>query len=341
MKNNTQIGTLGEKELIKLIEELVLKKTGKKLLRDDSVFFDIQEDTTSRHIVLNSDMLVSTTDVPRLMNSHQIGRKAVIMNVSDLLVKGVIPKGVIISFGLPRDLIREKFMDIVKGIIDCSAQFNMDYIGGDINETHELIINPTVFGFKNPSTIIYRKGAKVGDVLVANNKFGLTGVGFDILLNKNRDPKHFPKYQRSIKSVLEPSISGREALILSDSNLATASIDSSDGLYKSLQDLMLSNPNLGFEITFNKALIASEAFEFCEEFNVSLEELVFNGGEEFIHLFTIDPRDLLKAQKEIQSKSAQIFKIGKVTSEKNISILKEGEKKEIKNYGFEHFGKKA
>lgn len=339
MKNNTQIGNLGEKKLIKLIEELVLKKTGKLLLRDDSFFFEIQEDTTSNNIVLNSDMLVSTTDVPRLMTSHQIGSKAVIMNVSDLLVKGVIPKGMIISFGLPKDLRKHEFIDIVKGIIDCSAQFNMDYIGGDINETNELIINPTVFGFKNPSSIIHRKGAKVGDILIANNKFGLTGVGFDILLNKNRDPKHFPNYQRSIMSVLEPSISGMEALILSENNLATASIDSSDGLYKSLHDLMLSNPKLGFEIMFNEDLIALEAIEFCDEFNVSLEELVFNGGEEFIHLFTINPRDLSKAQKEIQSKSGQIFKIGKVTSDKKVTILKEGEKKEIKNYGFEHFGK--
>ena len=38
MKNNTQIGNLGEIKLIKLIEELVLKKTGKELLRDDSFF---------------------------------------------------------------------------------------------------------------------------------------------------------------------------------------------------------------------------------------------------------------------------------------------------------------
>ena len=39
MKNNTHIGNLGEIKLIKLIEELVFKKTGKKLLRDDSFFF--------------------------------------------------------------------------------------------------------------------------------------------------------------------------------------------------------------------------------------------------------------------------------------------------------------
>ncbi|MFX1309324.1 MAG: thiamine-monophosphate kinase [Promethearchaeota archaeon] len=340
MKNNTQIGNLGEIKLIKLVEELVLKKTGKELLRDDSFFFDFKDEKSNRNIVLNSDMLVSTTDVPTLMNSEQIGRKSVIMNVSDLLVKGVKPRGIIISFGLPKDLKKNEFIDLVKGIIDCSIQFDLDYIGGDINETKELLINPTVFGFKNPSAIIYRKGVKVGDILTANNKFGLTGVGFDILLKRKGNLKDFPEYKRSIMSVLEPAISGDEALILSENKLASASIDSSDGLYKSLRDLMLSNPNLGFEIDFNEELIDKEAIKYSKECNASLEKLVLNGGEEFIHLFTIKHRDFIRAQKEIQSKGGQIFKIGKVISNERISISKEGEKKEIKDYGFEHFIKR-
>ncbi len=341
MNNNLQIGVLGETRLIKLIEELVLKKTGKELLNDDSFFFDFKDMISNRNIVLNSDMLVSTTDVPPLMNYYQIGKKSVIMNVSDLLVKSVKPKGIIISFGLQKELKKKEFIDLVNGIIDCSVKFDLDYIGGDINETKELIVNPTVFGFKNPSTIIYRKGINVGDILVANNKFGLTGVGFDILLNREGDHQDFPNYKRSIMSVLEPEISGNEAFILSERNLATSSIDSSDGLSKSLYDLMISNPNLGFEIDFNDDLIDLEAIKYSNEFNVSLEKLVLNGGEEFIHLFTIDPKDFDAAQKKIQSKGGQIFKIGKAISEESVFIFKEGERKEIRSYGFEHFNKKA
>lgn len=341
MKNNPKIGNLGEIKLIKLIEELVLQKTGKELLSDDSFFFDFKNKNLNGNIVLNSDMLVSTTDVTPLMNSYQIGRKSVVMNISDLLVKGVKPRVIIVSFGLPKELKKHEFIDLVNGIIDCSVKFELDYIGGDINETKELIINPTVFGFKNPSAIIYRKGIKLGDILVTNNKFGLTGVGFDILLNRKGDYQDFPNYTRSIMSILEPEISGNEAFILSERNLATASIDSSDGLSKSLQDLMLSNPNLGFEINFNEDLIDAEAIQYSKEFNISLEKLVFTGGEEFIHLFTIDPKDFNTAQKEIQSKGGQIFKIGKVISEDYVVIIKEGKKKEIKSYGFEHFSKEA
>ena len=63
MKNNLQIGKLGEKKLLKILEALVLEKSGKELLNDDSFFFDFENRNLDGNIVLNSDMLVSTTDV--------------------------------------------------------------------------------------------------------------------------------------------------------------------------------------------------------------------------------------------------------------------------------------
>ena len=337
MNNNPQIGNLGEFRLIKLIEDLVSRKTGKELIRDDSFFYDLKDKDLDKNLILNSDMLVSTTDIPTQMNSYQIGRKSVIMNISDLIVKGVTPRGIIISLGLPNQLKRDDFINLINGIIDSCIKFNIDYIGGDINETKEIIINPTIFGFKNPSTVIYRKGLETDNLLVANNRFGLTGVGFDILLNKNADPSIFRNYERSIMSVLEPEIPGQEAFILSQHNFVTSSIDSSDGLAKSLTDLMLSNPKYGFEIDFNEDLIDPEASRYSQEFKVPLEKLVFNGGEEFIHLFTINPKSFDAAQKVVNANGGQIFKIGKVISEGKIYFLKENEKFELKSRGFEHF----
>ena len=251
------------------------------------------------------------------------------------------PRGLIISLGLPITFKKMEFIDLLNGIIDYGNAFELDYLGGDINETKELVINPTVFGFKKLSAVIFRKGINVGDVLAANDKFGLTGVGFDILLNRDGDLFDLKNYNRSIKSVLEPKISGNEAYILSERGLATSSIDSSDGLFKSLQDLMLSNPSLGFEIYFNEDLIDPEAIRYSKDFNISLEKLIFNGGEEFIHLFTLDPKNYSLAQKEIESKNGQLIIIGRVISEDNIFIVQEGKRKQIKSYGFEHFSKKA
>lgn len=337
MNNNPSVRNLGEIKLIKFIEELILKKTGKALIRDDSFFFSLKGKKLDDLLVLNSDMLVSTTDVPPQMSFYQMGWKSVLMNLSDLIVKGVKPRGMIISLGLPREIKKGDFIDMVTGMIECSLKFKIDYIGGDINETKELIINPTIFGFRNPSKIIYRKGIGTNNILTINNKFGLTGVGFDILLKRKGDPKNFPQYKRSLRSVLEPKISEQEALILSERNLATASIDSSDGLAKSLLDLMASNPQYGFEIVFDDNLIDAETVNFSKEFNVPLENLIFNGGEEFIHLFTINPEDFSKAQEIIQANGGNLFKIGRVIPDEIIYILKNNKRSELNIHGFEHF----
>lgn len=336
MRNNDKLGNLGELKLIKIIEETVYEKTGSHLIRDDSFFFSLDHNDKNI-LIFNSDMLVSTTDVPSQMKSYQIGRKAVLMNISDLIVKGVEPLGIFISLGLPKDMLLKNFRDLISGIIDYCKKLNLEYIGGDLNETKEIIINPTVFGTQDPSKLIYRTGMKSGDYLVANRKFGLTGVGFDILLSKNGNIENYVSYRRSINSIIEPEDIGYESFILSENNLATASIDSSDGLAKSLTDLMYSNPNIGFEIEFSDQLIDEEAKNYSKKFKISLEDLVFNAGEEFIHLFTIDPKDYDTAKKLIRESNGQIYLIGKVISDGKIFFLSKGKKNELKYFGFEHF----
>ena len=344
MNNKNTLKNLGELQIIKIIENLIYEKTGKRLIRDDSFFYPLNKvsinfDNKDSNVVFNSDMLVSSTDVPPQMNYYQIGRKAVLMNLSDLIVKGVEPKGIFISFGLNNDLKLGNFKELMYGIIDSCSKWDIEYIGGDLNEASELIINPAVFGFQDHSKIIYRDGLKPGDYLMANGKFGLTGVGFDILLKQKSGIKKYPQFERSIKAVLEPNEISREALILSKEGFATSSIDSSDGLAKSLTDLLHSNPNstIGFEIEFDEKLIDKEAFNYSEKYNSSLEQLVFSGGEEFIHLFTIDAKLFDSAQKLVQETGGNLYKIGRVISEKRIIYIKDNEQIELKSHGYEHF----
>ena len=335
MNKNDIVSAIGEVKLIHIIEDIILKKTGKELVRDDSFFFKI--DDRKDILVVNSDMFNATTDAPVQMNFYQMGRKSVLMNISDLVVKGVKPEGLIVSLGLPEELKVLDFINLIEGIVDYSKVWNLNYLGGDINSSNEIIINPTVFGFKKHNKIIFRKGVRPGNIVAINNKFGLTGIGFDIILNRKRPLEEFSKYKEAIKSVLEPNDLGIEGIILADNELATASIDSSDGLSKSLQDLQMSIPNLGFEIELSESLIHPDALQYSKEFPISLEKLVFSGGEEFIHLFTIERKNFKVAQKLIASKGGKLIKVGKVIPEEKIYFLKEGKRIELKDQGYEHF----
>ncbi|MFX1494328.1 MAG: thiamine-monophosphate kinase [Promethearchaeota archaeon] len=337
MSHKKYIRDFGEQKIINIIDNLIFKKTSKKLIQDDSFFFSLKELGFQNNLILNSDMFVSTTDAPEQMTFRQIGRKSVLMNISDLMVKGVKPKGIIISLGIPNTLRMNFFYQLMNGIIDYCKKWNLDYIGGDINETKELIINPTVFGFKDPSMTIFRSGIQIGDILVVNNKFGLTGVGFDILVRKEGNLKKYPKYKSSILSVLEPKDPGEEAYILANNRLATSSIDSSDGLAKSLRDLMITNPHIGFEIDFNENLFHKEALLYSQEYNFPLEKLIFEGGEEFIQIFTISSNNIETARSKAKERGGKLFKIGKVISEEKIYFKKNNTKLEINLQGYEHF----
>jgi len=341
MKSKKLLKDIGEMNLIAYIEELIHKKSDKQLIRDDAFFYSLdklkKKLSNKISLVSNSDMLVSTTDVPEKMEFFQIGRKSILMNLSDLIVKGVKPSGLILSLGLPDTMILSDFEELMNGVISYSNQFDLDYIGGDLNQTREIIINPTVFGFAEKSRIIYRKGMNIEDIICINRHFGLTGVGFDILLRQEGNYESFPEYKEALDSVLKPSDLGLEGILLSQHKLATASIDSSDGLSKSLRELKFSNPQVGIEISLDKNLIHPKAIEYSEEFDIPIEKLVLDAGEEFIHMFSLQASDFQKAKTLIEKEGGSLFKIGKVISEPEIFISKYDKKSVLKSEGYEHF----
>ena len=337
MHISNKVKDFGEVRLIELIDEIIYQKKGTHLLKDDAFFYKIRKKGDKNTIVFNTDMFVASTDAPAQMNYFQMGHKSIVMNVSDLLVKGVNPKAILISLGLPANLLIAEFKSLIMGIVDCCNKYSIEYLGGDLNLTKEIIINPTVFGFKLSNKIIHRYGMNIGDIVLITDKFGLTGVGFEILLNRNNQVYEFSDYTRAIKSILEPSVTGDVAFLLSEAGLATASIDSSDGLAKSLKDLMLANPNRGFEINFNNNLIHEEAIQFSAKYNLPLEQLIFSGGEEFIHIFTIKPENYQRVSDLLKSSGNSFYNIGSVIKEEKIYINKNKRKLELTFNGFEHF----
>ncbi len=84
------VSDIGERGLIQIISE-ILGGLGNDILsgEDDAVAIELKDPSI---LVINTDMLVSTTDVPPQMTLFQAARKAVVMTVSDVLVKGSYTK---------------------------------------------------------------------------------------------------------------------------------------------------------------------------------------------------------------------------------------------------------
>jgi thiamine-monophosphate kinase len=80
---------LDEKQIIRIFAD----KLGISNL-DDVALID-------KGIVIKSDMLVASTDVPSGMEAWQVARKSIVSCISDLAAKGVKPHAAVISLAIP------------------------------------------------------------------------------------------------------------------------------------------------------------------------------------------------------------------------------------------------
>ncbi|MHA1370624.1 MAG: thiamine-phosphate kinase [Promethearchaeota archaeon] len=328
-----KVKELGEKELIKRINRIAKVERNNKLAIFDDAFYS--ENKVFDGLVFTTDMLVGKTDVPDIMEPYHVGRKSVIMNISDLVVKGVRPTGMVVSFGLPGDFNVSDFENIIKGIWDSAKDYQISYLGGDINEADDLIISIFMFGF-DEGYLVPRSGMEPGQLLCVTGEFGYTTAGLYLILNGLID-SYPEKYQVCVDSVLKPRYPYNSILKVVRQDGIIASIDSSDGLSASLLDLMEIN-EIGFLI--DKIPINPIIGDFANDYQVPIESLLFYGGEEYHAVMAIEPDfwDELKAFAE--RSGIYLEMIGRVTEEQDLIYQNnDGIYKKISKRGYEHFNR--
>src|SRR6266699_828191 len=153
-------------------------------------------------VVLKTDMLVGSTDVPPGMTLRQAARKAVVATVSDFAAKGVRPKALLVSLGLTPPVKRAMVVELGKGLSQGAREYGCRIIGGDTSESKDLVIDCIGFGLANPQSILHRDGARPGDIISVTGNFGKTSAGLRILLAGRQRLAH--KFAKLVHSVLHP-----------------------------------------------------------------------------------------------------------------------------------------
>jgi len=321
---------LGERKIIDLILECLDQMPNMPVpFGDDVSAIDIGR---GKLAVIKTDMLVGKTDIPRGMSLWQAARKAVIMNISDLAAKGAQPLALLASIGLPRGLSKKDIQQIGKGLNAGAREYNTYVLGGDTNEASDLVISCAALGICQKRHLIRRSGAKPGDHVAVTGFFGKTASGLKILMENFSAP---PEIRGElVNSVLMPHARLREGLALAQTQGATASIDSSDGLAWSLHEISRAS-NVGFVL--DNLPIAQEAEKFAKIHGLNSVELSLYGGEEYELLATIQPKLWQDAKKAVETVGGSLIRIGWVTREKNLLLKTAGRTVPIEARGWEHF----
>ncbi len=324
------IAQIGERELISRIMRHLTLMPGMPVPNWDDVNAVSLGD--GRAVVLKTDMLVWKTDIPTGMTPFQAGRKAVVMNFSDLGSKGVKPLAFLAALGAPSTTPVDWVEDIAKGFEAGAREYDGYMVGGDTNEACDIIISGMAYGLAEEKRLVLRGTSKPGDVLATTGGFGNTTAAFKILLDGLEAPEDL--HARLMESVYTPRARVAAGIALAASGAATSSMDSSDGLAVSLHDLQKSSGN-GFRLT--NVPLTKDAEAFAELYKLDRAALALYGGEEYELVFTVKPDMVDEARKALCSAGADLLELGVVTREKKIVYVGGGVEKPVGKGGWEHF----
>jgi thiamine-monophosphate kinase len=323
-------GELDERKIITLIQSRLTAMSDLPVPFGDDV--SAVEIGRGKVAVLKTDMLVDKTDVPRGMSLWQAARKAVVMNISDFAAKGVKPKAVLVSLGLPRKFMQKDVEEIARGLNAGAREYGAYVIGGDTNEASDLVVSVSLFGTAKRKALMLRSGAKAGDIVAVTGFFGKTAAGLRLLLDGYAASKELREVL--LRSVCMPKARLKEGLALCGSGAVSASIDSSDGLAWSLHELARTS-GVGFVV--NSVPVADEVLRFAEFNGLDAVELALYGGEEYELVLTVKPKRWVEAETAVEAVGGRLLPIGKVVRDKQVLLNVNGETCAVESRGWEHF----
>lgn len=318
--------SLDEFQIIRLLtEEIGQPKAPFSTIGDDAAFFPSRRGL----VVLKSDMLVGQTDVPSKMKLWQAARKSVVMCASDFAAKGVKPVAVTTSLGLPRDFTKTDVIELAEGFRRAKDEFGIEIIGGDTNEARDLVIDCTMVGFAD--TVVKRKGAQAGDVVVTSGRFGYSASGIKIAVEGMKAEEGFKK--RALDSVFMPKPRLDFGLTMKD--FLSASIDSSDGLALSLYQITEAG-KVGIEI--DNLPSDDPVRNFCKTNGISVEDVSLYGGEEYEIVATVPTKRLKDAQRRARRMHLDLIVIGRVSEDSgNVTMKRDRKEAVVERRGWVHF----
>ena len=278
-------------------------------------------------IIAKTDTLVESTDIPSKMKLSDAARKSVVACVSDFASKGVKPKYGMISINLPKTISRVKINKIVSGFKKACKEFDISFLGGDTNEGKEIVFNVCLFGITDK--IVTRKDSKKKDLIFVTGPFGYTSAGLNMLLEKKRGKEIFVK--KAIKSVIKPK--PRLEFGLKNKKYFSSSMDSSDGLSTTLNEMSKLSKN---KFVINKIPALKDLQDFSKRYRLNLNDLIFNGGEEYEFVFTVPPNHRNIIVKNAKLLKIPIVEIGFVTAGKGVYLKNEKGLIRLKDLGWKH-----
>ena len=290
----TSISQLGEFALIDhLTKHFSINQTSTIAgIGDDAAVLDFG----NKKVVVSTDLLIEGVhfDLSYMPLKH-LGYKSVVVNVSDICAMNAKATHITVSVAVSNRFTLEAMEELFAGITLAAKEYNVDVIGGDTTSSQKgLVISITAIGEADESEIVYRSGAKDGDLLVVSGDIGAAYMGLQVLerekqvflVNPNSQPD-LEAYTYLIERQLRPEARKDIRILLQGLEVVpTSMIDISDGLSSEIIHLCKKS-QVGCNLYEEKLPLDPQLISVCEESNIDSTTVAINGGEDYELLFTI------------------------------------------------------
>lgn len=285
--------------------------------------------------LLTTDMMVEGVHFSlKTTTPWQLGYKSVAVNISDIAAMGGLPRHAVISIAIPSHIDVEFIAALYKGMKEICREHGVNIVGGDtVSSPGGLVINVALLGEVEPTLLLKRSNAQVGDLLVVTGTLGNSGAGLDLLTRGNWEEYDFAWPLVTAHLTPRPQVKAGRVLAAAG---ATSADDISDGLASEANEIA-SASRVGIRVYADKIPLSSSLREAAALLGKPAVHYALYGGEDYQLLLTISP---IRYQAELAAEAGvPLTIVGEVVAadEGVLLIGADGTSQKLTPGGYNHF----
>jgi thiamine-monophosphate kinase len=305
-------------------------------LGDDAA---VLEPTSGQQIVTTDLLIEGVHFDPASISPHDLGAKAITVNVSDVAAMGGSPRAAVASIALRPDVEAAWVMELYAGMRDACADYAVALVGGDTNRGGVVVISVTVVGEVAPGRAVTRSGARVDDAVVVTGHLGAAAGGFLVssassarvaeALSRPWGRELVDAFERPVARVGEGQVLARCG--------ATSMMDLSDGLAKDL-DRLCAASGVGARVELATIPVAPALRAADDWLDADPLQLALGFGEDYELLATLPPANVDRARAELDPFGVTLTVVGTIIEgTRVVAVDGDGVERPLEPKGWDHF----
>lgn len=284
-------------------------------------------DSAREFVIVNDGFCEGIHFKREWLSLEQIAKKAMLVNISDIVAMNARPKYALASILLPPLKPRE-ILQIARSLKEVAQDFGIAFIGGDTMSGDRLEFHITLFGTLQ-GKLLFRKGLQKGDLLFCTGRVGESLKSLQALSKGQKISKNSRRFSRFVAPTL------RADFVKSCARFLHCGIDISDGVYAELNRLSAIN-HLGFCLAKKSSIVkrvvdskssdksgnkggdkrsdkrwqAQKPLKSSKVLPRVLQKSAYLSGEEYEMLFSIFPKDKLALLRKARQTRTPLLFIG-------------------------------